>query len=264
VSAEERRQRWQRDGFYVLPGFAPEATCRAMRERAIEIARKAGGAGRVGHALVVPEARPDPRARSPEERVSKVFLLHREAPFADFCREERLLDLVAEILGPDLDCFGSQFIFKYPGALGQPWHQDAYYFPFDRGPQVGIWLAVTEAVPENGPLHVLPGSHREPVHDVVPDRRGYADVGYVEIVDFDTSGARPVLMSPGDLLVFHSHLMHRSTDNVSRQMRAAMVFHFAQGGTEDRFAERFGHPSPVHDWLPLRRRKDLREPTSTP
>ena len=64
----------------------------------------------------------------------------------------------------DVSCFLSQFIFKNPGAWGQPWHQDSLYFPFEPArPVVGVWLAVTEATLENGCLHVLPGSNHEPV-----------------------------------------------------------------------------------------------------
>ena len=62
---------------------------------------------------------------------------------------------------------------------------------------------------------MLPGSHREPVHEHVPDRRPDANYGYVEIVDHDMAASVPVLMDPGDLLLFDSHLMHRSTDNES-------------------------------------------------
>ena len=36
--------------------------------------------------------------------------------------------------------------------------------------------------------------------------------------------AVPVPMEPGDVLLFDSHLMHRSTDNHSRGTRAAMVY----------------------------------------
>ena len=145
-----------------------------------------------------------------------------------------------------MDCFLSQFIFKNPGAWGQPWHQDEYYFPFDRHPQVGFWLAVTEANLDNGCLYVLPGSHKEPVHEHIPDRRPNANVGYVEIVDHDMSEAVPVLMDPGDLLVFHSRLMHRSHDNRSEGIRAAMVYHVSEHGTVDSWEK-----SPVNDWLPL-------------
>jgi ectoine hydroxylase-related dioxygenase (phytanoyl-CoA dioxygenase family) len=99
--------------------------------------------------------------------------------------------------------------------------------------QVGAWLAVTEATLENGPLWVLPGSHREPLHDVESDRRPGAQLGYVEITDHDIDGAIPVLLDPGDLLLFHAHLMHRSTDNFTEAPRAAMVYHFGSSGTHD-------------------------------
>jgi protease-4 len=113
---------------------------------------------------------------------------------------------------------------------------------------------VSEARLENGPLWVLPGSHRDPVHAVVPDRRPGAHFAYVEIIERDTQGSVPVLMQPGDLLLFHSHLMHRSTDNASGAKRAAMVFHYGEAGTVDRSREKWGFAPPTVDWMPVRRR----------
>jgi ectoine hydroxylase-related dioxygenase (phytanoyl-CoA dioxygenase family) len=183
-----------------------------------------------------------------------VFRLHRRPAFASFLAQPGVRDVVVDRVGPDADCFLSQFIFKNPGAWGQPWHQDSWYFPFEPArPVVGLWLAVTEATLANGCLHVLPGSHAEPVHEHVPDRRPGANHGYVEIVDHDMDASVPVLMAPGDLLVFDSHLMHRSTDNRSDGIRAAMVFHVAPAGTDDRTEATTGHPSPVNDWVPLLR-----------
>jgi phytanoyl-CoA hydroxylase len=225
---------FQHQGFVRLPGFAPQATCDHMLARVVEIARERA-AGTHGPELVLPEANLSGRDGLPEQLVSKVFKLHRDTVFADFARAAEVTDLVAELVGPQLDCFLSQFIFKNPGAWGQPWHQDSYYFPFDPArPILGVWLAVTEATLGNGCLHVLPGSHREAVHEHVPDRRPGANYGYVEIVDHDTSASVPVLMQPGDLLLFDSHLMHRSTDNVSDGIRAAMVYHYAATGTVER------------------------------
>jgi ectoine hydroxylase-related dioxygenase (phytanoyl-CoA dioxygenase family) len=188
----------------------------------------------LGSSFVDRERNSWPGARDPEDFVSKVFILHTWDPvFAAFARAPRLLEVIGEALGPDVDCFLSQFIFKNPGAIGQPWHQDSLYFPFEPDHQVGVWLAVTDATATNGPLSVLPGSHREPVHEHVPDRRPDANLGYTEIVDVDFGGAQQVLMRAGDLLVFDSHLMHRSTDNVSEGRRAAMVYHYATAGTVD-------------------------------
>lgn len=244
------RVAFERDGFVRLPAFADQATCDAMLDRVVTLTRQhADGEGRVG--LVLPEANLASSRSSdhqPEDLVSKVFLLHRDEVFGAFARDPRVTDLVAELVAPQLDCFLSQFIFKNPGAWGQPWHQDSYYFPFEPArPIVGVWLAITEATLGNGCLHVLPGSHREPVHEHVPDRRPHANIGYVEIVDHDMSGSVPVLMDPGDLLLFDSHLMHRSTDNETDGIRAAMVYHYAVTGTQVRSAK-----SPVVDFETVR------------
>ena len=222
-----------KDGFVRLEGFASSATCDAMLERVVEISRERA-AGSDGPELVVPEANLAGRDGLPEELVSKVFKLHRDSVFQDFARSSEVVDLVAELVSPKLDCFLSQFIFKNPGAWGQPWHQDSYYFRFDPPrPVLGVWLAVTAATLENGCLHVVPGSHQEAVHEHVLDARPGANYGYMEIVDHDMSRSVPVLMEPGDLLLFDSHLMHRSTDNVSGGIRAAMVYHYATTGTAE-------------------------------
>lgn len=220
-------------GFVRIPGFADESTCGAMLDRVVAIANGAE-TGDPNTGWVLPEANLRDREGRPEELVAKIFRLHRDPVFREWITSDPVVDVAASVVGPAVDCFLSQFIFKNPGAWGQPWHQDSHYFPFDPPrPIVGLWLAVTEATLDNGCLHVLPGSHTEPVHEHVDDRRPGANYGYREIVDHDTAGAVPVLMDPGDLLVFDSHLMHRSTDNGSAGIRAAMVYHCCATGTVD-------------------------------
>ena len=186
-----------------------------------------------------------------ERKLSKLFRVHREHDvFRDFCRDERAREIVTPILGPDVDCFLSQFIFKHPGALGQPWHQDAWYFPSTarRRSDCGWRSAKRRSTTDRSGCCRDRTASR--VHDVVADARPHANFGYVEIVDHDFSAAVPVLMRRGDLLVFHANLMHRSTDNASERARAAMVFHYGAAGTVDRSAERFGFVPRNIDWMP--------------
>ena len=248
---ETQLGQWSTDGFFRISGFAPRATCEAMRERVIALARDKAAAAAIGARVTPENNKAGQEVAHPEDAVSKIFGLHRDGVFASFALARAVVDLVSELIAPEIDVFLSQFIFKTPGAWGQPWHQDSFYFPFEPArPVVGIWLAVTEATLENGCLHVLPGSHTEPVHRHVPDRRAGANHGYYEIVDHAMANDIPVLMEPGDLLVFDSHLMHRSTDNESDGMRAAMVYHYASAGTVDHTDEFF--PS-FNDWVPARR-----------
>jgi ectoine hydroxylase-related dioxygenase (phytanoyl-CoA dioxygenase family) len=222
-----------------------------MLARVTRIVREPALAEAVGVKLVAESNKASAVVANPEDAMSKIFKLHRDGVFADFAHERDVVDRVSELIAPEIDVFLSQFIFKTPGAWGQPWHQDSFYFPFEPArPVVGVWLAVTEATLVNGCLNVLPGSQAEPVHTHVPDRRPGANYGYFEIVDHDMAAAEPVLMDPGDLLVFDSHLMHCSTDNESDGIRAAMVYHYAAAGTVDHTEEYF--PT-LNDWVPARR-----------
>jgi ectoine hydroxylase-related dioxygenase (phytanoyl-CoA dioxygenase family) len=251
VLSDEQRASWEQRGFFRIDAFAPAEVCSAMLNRVVEIVRDPALAQEVGAKLMAESNKAGMPVAMPEDGMSKVFHLHRDSVFAEFAHSGDVVDRVSELIAPDIDVFLSQFIFKTPGAWGQPWHQDSFYFPFEPArPVVGVWLAVTQATLQNGCLHVLPGSHTEPVHTHVPDRRPGANYGYFEIVDFGMSASERVLMSAGDLLVFDSHLMHCSTDNESDGIRAAMVYHYAAAGTVDHSEEYF--PS-TNDWVPARR-----------
>jgi len=243
-------------GFVLYDGFADPAVGDAMLGDVVTIARDAAAGRDVLPSFVMKETQAGFQGQEPEDFVSKIFILHRRQAFRSFLEDERVTRILADVIGPDVDCFLSQFIFKNPGAWGQPWHQDSFYFHFEPArPIVGLWLAVTEATLENGCLHILPGSQAEPVHRHVADSRPGSQYGYVEIVDHDMSASQPCLLSPGDLMVFDSHLMHRSTDNVSDGHRAAMVWHFAKPGTVDRgfdVGDGQRRKNPLHgDWMPV-------------
>lgn len=247
---------WERDGYVVLRGLVDHGMVGAVNDQAIALVRQLaetgeelGGYRRGDDMFSVPEpnlVQTGSRPTRAEDHVSKLFNLHRRGVFADFARHAGVIEVLAGLLGPDVDCFNSQFIFKNPGAWGQPWHQDSLYFDLDRVPQVGVWLATSDATESNGCLFVAPGSHTEPLHHHVPDRRPDANLGYLEIVDHDFSDAVPVTMAPGDVLVFHSFLMHKSGDNRSNHRRTALVFHYASTGTSP-----VGEPSGTIDFVPV-------------
>lgn len=239
ITSEERIA-WERDGYFIRRGFVAPEIGRAMEEALVASIHADPPSMHLdkpayrtaGDLLIMPEAKPNPHARAPEDTISKVFNTHLSGPAQTFAHDAACGDIVSSLLGADIDVFQSQFILKNPGAWGQPWHQDSFYFPFDQQPQVGLWLAISEATLENGCLSVLPGSHTQPIHAHDADDRPGANQGYLEIRDHDMTGAVPVLMQPGDLLVFHSYLMHRSEDNRARARRSAMVYHYSVAGVQ--------------------------------
>jgi len=259
---QAQRDAWEADGYFFLRGAVDPELARSVEQEVIARIRADPPAGHPGEMtyfsgenyLIYPETGPSPLAVNPEDLISKVFNCHAEGLARELAEQPQLTELVSSLLGPDVDCFQSQFIFKNPGVIGQPWHQDSYYFKFDRQPQVGVWVALSDATLENGCLWVAPGSHASgEIFTHVADRRPAANRGYLEIVDRDTSGRTPALMAAGDVLFFHSYLMHMSTDNVARTRRSAMVYHYGRAGTKPLTPEIGATLSRVNRWLPVRR-----------
>lgn len=242
---EDYAAQWVESGYIILRGFYSERECKRITEASIDAAKKIVEVGvevRPSYyyksgSYTVPEENFQGDPDNFEDSLSKIYNLHREDVhgtdiFQKFCQNESLNKIISGVLGDNVDCFNSQFIFKNPGALGQPWHQDSLYYNFDRAPQVGVWLATSKATIDNGCLFVAPGSHKEPIHYHEKDSREKSNLGYVEICDYDFSDAVAVTMDVGDVLIFHSLLMHKSIDNTSQDRRSAMVFHFADPDTK--------------------------------
>lgn len=111
-----------------------------------------------------------------------------------------------------------------PPFIGRekPWHQDNAFF--DIPPEttvVGVWIALDEAVPENGCMFIIPGSHREgPVLHWV--RRDW------QICDTDVAAtaAIAVPLKPGGCLFFHGLLHHGTPPSQSARRRRALQYHY--------------------------------------
>ena len=260
--SQQQKNDFERDGFVILRQFVDATVGARMEEETVAAIRADPPSAHSGEPayvlangmLVQPEGKVPERAVDPEDYVAKVFNTHLAGTAHDFAVGEAAGDIVASLLGDEIDAFQSMFILKNPGAWGQPWHQDSYYFNFDQQPQIGFWLAISEATLENGCLSVLPRSLLRPIETHVPDARPGANQGYLEVHGLDESAAVPVLMEPGDLLVFHSYLLHKSVDNQGGSRRAAMVYHYGRAGTRNLAPpEVQAVQDKVTRWIPVRR-----------
>lgn len=136
-----------------------------------------------------------------------------------------VLATVRRMLGEDdVELFADQALLKPPG-LGRekPWHQDLAFFDVRPGTRVvGVWIALDRVVPENGAMHIIPGSHRDgPV--VHFNRRDF------QICDSDVAvgGVYAVPLRPGGALFFDGLLHHGTPANTSGMRRWALQFHYA-------------------------------------
>jgi len=126
VLTAEQRASWDERGYVRIAGFAGPGLCAAMLERVTRIVRQPELAQELGVKLVPENNKAGMAVSNPEDAMSKIFKLHRDGVFADFAHSAAVVDTVSELIAPDIDVFLSQFIFKTPGAWGQPWHQDSF------------------------------------------------------------------------------------------------------------------------------------------
>ena len=77
--------------------------------------------------------------------------------------EPAIVDRIAALLGPNLDCFGTKFFPKLAGGTSTHWHQDNFYFKLSPPNCLTVWMALDPIDGSNGLLNYVPGSHLEGV-----------------------------------------------------------------------------------------------------
>jgi phytanoyl-CoA hydroxylase len=163
----------------------------------------------------------------PEERqdyVRKIaWFVEYEPRLKALSHHPKLLAVLARLIGEEPALFQDMGLIK-PPMIGRekPWHQDFAYFNLPLGtPVVGVWVALDEALIENGCMHVIPGSHWEgPV--VHFQRRDW------QICDTDVQVTRSVAipLKPGGVLLFDGLLHHGTPPSQSRRRRRAVQYHY--------------------------------------
>ena len=71
-----------------------------------------------------------------------------------------ITDVLTRVIGPDVKCMQSMLFIKSSGKPGQAWHQDEDFIPTRDRSLAGAWIAIDDAVIDNGCLWILPGSHK--------------------------------------------------------------------------------------------------------
>lgn len=143
-----------------------------------------------------------------------------------FVMRPEFVALTTELLGPDVDLYWNQAVFKAPeGQKEFPWHQDDGYTAVTPSPYLTLWLALNDATPENGCISVLPGSYKR---GLVPHRN--SDIGLICHKADDPNQGVLVPVRAGSMAVFWSLTMHKSGPNLSSGERKAFVIQYAQAG----------------------------------
>lgn len=117
------------------------------------------------------------------------------------------------------------------------WHQDYFYVQGNKN-IITAWIPMQDTKFENGCLMVMPGSHRLGVlehKNTILDKRHYPS-------DIFKSNVKYIEMNKGDMLLFHSLLLHSSGINLSEKCRFSLQARYSPLNEET--AEHMGALSP--------------------
>ncbi|MEE8270713.1 MAG: phytanoyl-CoA dioxygenase family protein [Alphaproteobacteria bacterium] len=206
------------NGYLVLEGHIPAddlAPVRAALRRIVDGARGLVASDDVYD--LEGSHRPD------APRVRRIKLPHRVDPAFDaLVRSAAILAPVRDLVGPSLRLHNSKLNLKsadYGAAV--EWHQDWAFYPHTNDDVLAVGVMLDDVGPDNGPLKVLPGSHRGPVHD---HHAGGRFCGAIDPAGLDLDRAVALTGPAGSVSVHHVRTVHGSDLNRSARDRALLLY----------------------------------------
>ncbi len=155
--------------------------------------------------------------------------------FLDLAHDPAILNLVEQIIGPDIILWGCHVFCKPAGnGLETPFHQDGHYWPIRPLATCTVWVALEESSRENGCLQVVPGSHRERktfAHEGRPDEELTLNQQVNDpVVDIGT--AVDIELQPGQMSMHDVYLVHGAAPNTSTRRRTGVALRYMPGSSE--------------------------------
>ena len=166
---------------------------------------------------------------APEQMLQIMQMCERSLSYRRLLYNEKILDVVEDLIGPQIQLFHDQALFKparHGGAVF--WHQDNAYWRCLPADLVSCWLTLDDVNIENGAMHVIPGSHLAPA-----DHERSASTG--ALLDLsggvDDSAATVIDLPAGGAMFHHCQTLHYTPPNRTDRPRRALALHFMRPGT---------------------------------
>ena len=220
-------ERFQKDGFVVLENALTDSQLSALNSELsmwIEESRNndkpfgkiMDGRPRFDlqldtHSFEKPALR---RITSPAE-ISKACL--------DVVKDNKALDLVSEIFGPNIKHWTNKINLKLPSSGTEvKFHQDFPYEPHSNEDIMTVLFFLDDVTLENGPLEVVAGTHKGPLYSLWHDGIFTGAVS-AEIEAENKKKAISCVGKAGSACLMHSKLMHGSKSNKTKSARSLFI-----------------------------------------
>mmetsp|Transcript_22176 Transcript_22176/g.89744 ORF Transcript_22176/g.89744 Transcript_22176/m.89744 type:complete len:292 (-) Transcript_22176:337-1212(-) len=249
---EEQVQQFERDGFLIVRGYASLEETKRLRDLAWKYASELEGSevfttndqsrrtgdkfmdSAYGIASFLEEEALDESGnltRPLKDSINKIgHALHELDP--DVRRfTGRCGDMATSLGMKEPTVVQSMFIFKQPRIGGEVRaHRDSTFLWTDPPSCMAYWIALEDTTTDNGCLHAVPGSHRDPVEQrfAVTETGEKPAISGEPLRKYEEASWASLPMNEGDLILIHGAVLHRSAANRSQRTRLAYTFHIIE------------------------------------
>lgn len=152
----------------------------------------------------------------------------RDSAFAEWGQQPELVQIMQQLLGHGevylVQNHHNCIMTKQPEySSATLWHQDFRYWHYAENQLVTAWLALGEETPTNGCMRLIPGSHTMEFSAEQYDEAQFFRADLQQNRELMHQSMRAEL-APGDVLLFHSGLLHAAGRNQTDLRKLALVF----------------------------------------
>jgi ectoine hydroxylase-related dioxygenase (phytanoyl-CoA dioxygenase family) len=245
---------YRENGYLVVPDVLDADLLARARAALDELVANAAA---VSEHTDVYDLEPGHTAESPKVRRIKQPDTHTPV-FWEMANYRPMVEILEKLLGPSgVRLQTSKINLKEPHH-GSPveWHQDWGFYPHTNDDMLAVGVLLDDAFLENGPLLVVPGSHKGPTwshHSPDGYFCGAMDPTRGEV---DFASAVPMVGKAGSMSFHHVRAVHGSAQNVSDRPRRLLLYEFAA-------ADAFPLMG-IKDWTHFNRNLVSGKPTNQP
>lgn len=162
-------------------------------------------------------------------RLTRVKLPHKQHPYFDeILKRSGVTEVLRDLLGENANLITAKLNTKAPGGgAAVEWHQDWAFYPHTNDDLLAFGLMLEDVDLANGPLQVIPGSHRGPVLNHMHEGRFCGAVD-ADDPEFDVSQAVTLTGKAGSMTVHHVRTLHGSAPNLSDRPRLILFYEIAK------------------------------------
>ena len=162
---------------------------------------------------------------SDNPRLKRIKQPHQHSQFFwDIIKESKIEEILKDLLGDNVSLKTSKLNTKAPGGgAAVEWHQDWAFYPHTNDNVLALGLMLNDVDIDNGPLMVVPESHKGPVLSHF-NNGVFCGAIDPDDSDFDMSKAVTLTGKARSMTIHHARTLHGSSPNNSNRDRLVLFY----------------------------------------